>query len=201
VRVALRDTGHGIPDEALQHAFEPFFTTKEAGKGSGLGLSQVYGFVAQSGGEATIDTGVGKGTTLNLYFPALEPEAPPAQSDGRALIVEDDADLREVSAEIFRGLDYEVLTAADSAEAAKILKCVQDLDVMFADATPALGPHILELARMARERCPQARIILTSGYPLPPWSNDQALLDGVAFIRKPFRWTELLEKVRAAKKT
>ena len=201
VRVALTDTGHGIPEEALQHAFEPFFTTKEAGKGSGLGLSQVYGFVAQSGGEATIDTGVGKGTTLNLYFPALEPEAPPAQSDGKALIVEDDADLREVTAEIFRGMDYEVLTAADSAEAAEILKRVQDLDVMFADATPALGSQILELARMARERCPQARIILTSGYPLPPWSNDQSLPDGAAFIRKPFRWTELLEKVRAAKKT
>lgn len=211
VRVALADTGHGMTTDAVQHAFEPFFTTKAPGKGSGLGLSQVYGFVTQSGGDVTIDTMLDKGTTVNLYFPALSPEpvehraAEPPQPElphspsGKVLIVEDNPDVMEVSVEIFRGLDFEVLTAPNGLAAIDILKSTRDIDVLFTDVVMPMGMNGIELARFTRKLCPDIHIILASGYPVPVLAADYGALDEFAFIGKPFRWTELLEQVQMVK--
>lgn len=212
VHVAMTDTGHGMTSEAMQHAFEPFFTTKEAGKGSGLGLSQVYGFVTQSGGDVVIETELGKGTTINLYFPSVESDteeqgtAEPAATlteqsrTGKVLIVEDNPDVMEVSVEIFRGLDFEVLTASNGMEAIDLLKRTRDIDVLFTDVVMPMGMNGIELARFTRKLCPEVHIILASGYPIPVLAADYGALDEFAFIGKPFRWTELLEQVRQVKK-
>lgn len=212
VHVAISDTGHGMTDEAVQHAFEPFFTTKDAGKGSGLGLSQVYGFVAQSGGDVTIDTVLGKGTTINLYFPAIAPESiedVPAEPDSlvverphasKVLIVEDNPDVMEVSIEIFRGLDFEVLTASNGMEAIDMLKNTRDIDILFTDVVMPMGMNGIELARYTRKLCPDIHIILASGYPVPVLAADYGALDEFSFIGKPFRWTELLDQIRVARK-
>lgn len=208
VRVALSDTGHGMTSEAVQHAFEPFFTTKAPGKGSGLGLSQVYGFVTQSGGDVTIDTELGKGTTVNLFFPALSPEpvtagvtetitpALPRVHSGRVLIVEDNPDVMEVSIEIFRGLEFDVLTAPNGMAAIDILKRTRDIDVLFTDVVMPMGMNGIELARFTRKLLPDIHIILASGYPVPVLAADYGALDEFAFIGKPYRWTELLEQVQ-----
>lgn len=212
VRVALSDTGHGMTNEAVQHAFEPFFTTKAPGKGSGLGLSQVYGFVAQSGGDVTIDTALGDGTTVTLYFPAVAADVEESSEEtttapveprlhaGKVLIVEDNPDVMEVSVEIFRGLDFEVLTASNGMAAIDMLKRTRDIDVLFTDVVMPMGMNGIELARFTRKLCPDIHIILASGYPIPVLAADYGALDEFAFIGKPYRWTELLEQVRLVKK-
>jgi len=128
VKIAIADDGEGMAPEVQPRVFEPFFTTKEVGKGSGLGLSQVYGFVAQSGGHVGIDSTPGKGTTVTLYLPAAarpraEVEAAEAEGEatapgpGRILVVEDDPDVLDVTVETLRTMGYEVLTAPDGPSA------------------------------------------------------------------------------------
>src|SRR6185437_14005054 len=112
--VTVHDTGCGMSPEVLRRAIEPFFTTKETGRGTGLGLSQVYGFVNQSGGHMSIDSAVGRGTTVRLLLPAARTTAlrePRKQRAGIVLVVEDDPDVLQSTVEMVRGLGYDVLTA------------------------------------------------------------------------------------------
>lgn len=207
VRLTVRDTGCGMPPEVRERAFEPFFTTKEVGRGTGMGLSQVYGFVAQSGGDVAIESEVGHGTAIRLYLPAIAGTADASESlddvksvngarKERVLIVEDEPDVLDISVELFRSMGYEVVTAGNSMDAIDILKRMRDIDVLFADIVMPKGMHGIELARFTRKLCPGIKIILASGYPLPAIAERHGDLDGMDFVSKPYRWTELLQKLR-----
>jgi PAS domain S-box-containing protein len=201
--VTVGDSGIGMPPDLAHRAIEPFFTTKHGGVSSGLGLSQAYGFVTQSGGGMTIDSEVGKGTTVTLYFPLAAPasgETPvreKAAASGKVLIVEDDQDVLDLATRIFQSLGFEVLTAGNGLDGVAILERVRDIDVLFTDVVMPMGMSGIELARFTRKVCPDVRILLASGYPVQVLTAEYGELDDFAFIGKPFRWTELLDKIRA----
>ena len=206
VRVSVTDTGTGMTPEVAARAFEPFFTTKEIGKGTGLGLSQVYGFITQSGGDVLLESDVGTGTTVAIYLPAMAGATDDADTEANAdtdaaidtvLIVEDEPDVMEVAAELFRSIGYEVLTAGNGHDAIDILKRRSDIDVLFTDVMMPNGMSGIELARFAREHCPGVKVILASGYPLPALKAQHGSLDDFAFMSKPYRLSELAKKLRA----
>ncbi|MEN3366866.1 MAG: hypothetical protein V7606_4140 [Burkholderiales bacterium] len=206
VRVNVTDTGTGMPAEVMARAFEPFYTTKEIGKGTGLGLSQVYGFIAQSGGEIVLESKVGRGTTVSIYLPSIPGEADEADRDANAdsrtgtdtvLIVEDEPDLMEVAAELFRSIGYEVLTAGNGHDAIDILKRRRDINLLFTDVMMPNGMSGIELARFTRKLCPDVKVILSSGYPLPALKAEHGNLDEFAFMIKPYRLSDLAKKIRA----
>jgi CheY-like chemotaxis protein len=174
VMVAVADTGTGMPPEVVQRAFEPFFTTKEAGKGSGLGLSQVYGFVKQSGGHVVAESEPGAGTTIRLYLPrsdgavaATEPGgAAPAEVQGseRVLLIDDDAAILETTAGLLEELGYRVVRARDGREALSRLEAGETVDLVFSDIVLPGGMSGLQVAAAVSERWPRVRILLTTGY-------------------------------------
>ena len=197
----------------MARAFEPFFTTKEVGKGSGLGLSQVYGFVTQSGGHVAIDSKPGAGTTVTLYLPAVSPaaaglrigqsDAKSAPMPGRILVVEDDPEVLDVTVEMLRGFGYEVLTAPDGPSALAVLRRDAEIDVLFTDIVMPRGMNGVELAREARRLRPNVRVLLASGYPAAVLAADHGASDDgeFAFLGKPYRRAELADKLRALQET
>ncbi|WP_262031594.1 PAS domain-containing sensor histidine kinase [Microvirga sp. Mcv34] len=207
VSIAVQDTGTGMAPDVVSRVFEPFFTTKEIGKGTGLGLSQVYGFVTQSGGHIKVDSAPDQGTRVTMLLPAQEsgedtPEEngdetdrPVRDSAGTVLIVEDEPAVREVASDIFDSLGYDVVTASDANEALRILDANTSIDVLFSDVIMPNGMNGVELSRKAREMRPDLRILLASGYPMSALPSE-GLGAGVSFISKPYRWTELAEKLR-----
>jgi PAS domain S-box-containing protein len=204
VRVAVADTGCGMPPEVVARALEPFFTTKEVGKGTGLGLSQVYGFIVQSGGEIVLKSEVGKGTTASLYLPISGPDD--AQGEGRAttesrsetvLIVEDEPDLMDAAAALFQSIGYEVVTAPNAAEAMRRLEHSADVDLLFTDVVMPDGINGVELARAVRARWPHIKSILASGYALRVLEDKHGALDEFAFVNKPYRLSEIAKLIRA----
>ncbi|SMP61194.1 hybrid sensor histidine kinase/response regulator [Noviherbaspirillum suwonense] len=200
VLVSVADTGSGMAPEVAARAFEPFFTTKEIGKGTGLGLSQVYGFIAQSGGSATVASTQGKGTTVNLYLPALaeSAEASADQHAGadKALVVDDEPDVLELAAALCRSIGYEVYTASNGQNALEILEREKDISVLFSDVMMPDGMNGIELAQLARERFPKVKILLASGYPLPALKAQNISVGEFAFMNKPYRLAELARKLR-----
>jgi len=209
VTVAVADTGEGMAPEVVSRVFEPFFTTKEVGKGSGLGLSQVYGFVTQSGGHVAIDSKPGAGTTVTLYLPAApavaagrsasDPHATITPPVGRILIVEDDPEVLDVTVEMLRALGWEVLTAPDAPSGLSVLRRDADIDVLFSDIVMPRGMNGVELAREARRLRPELRVLLASGYPASALPGGTAgSEDGeFPFLSKPYRASELAQKLRA----
>jgi signal transduction histidine kinase len=167
VLIEVRDTGAGMAPEVSERVFEPFFTTKDVGKGSGLGLSQVYGFVNQSNGQVSVVSALGKGTTFRLRLPlakgVLDRPAEvaagvePVGGNERLLLVEDEPTVRELSVEMLRSLGYQVLTAANAAEAQVILEQDPDIDLLFSDVVMPGGVSGVGLARAARELRPTCR--------------------------------------------
>jgi PAS domain S-box-containing protein len=199
VRLSVTDTGSGMSAEVRERAFEPFFTTKETGKGTGLGLSQVYGFIAQSGGGVTIDTEEGRGTTINLFLPALGDSVPQvamqrAQREERVLIVEDDPLVMESARELFQSMGYAILQASDGAAALRALQRESEVDVLFSDVMMPNGMSGLELAREVRQRYPAIKIILASGFPQPAMQGTG--LDDFSFVGKPYRLADLARQLR-----
>jgi PAS domain S-box-containing protein len=203
VVVAVCDTGHGMPPEVIERVFEPFFTTKDVGRGSGLGLSQVYGFVRQSGGHVTIDSAVDQGTMIRLYLPPADgvPEtaAPPApghaaapRGAGIVLVVEDDPDVLTLAVSMLRELGYEVLTAADGPSALDVL-AREPVHLVFSDVVMPRRMSGVELAREAVSRHPGLKVLLTSGYAN---TAEPAPASGIAFIRKPYRSRDLAEQLK-----
>jgi CheY-like chemotaxis protein len=207
VSIMVGDSGPGMSEDVRARVFEPFFTTKEVGKGTGLGLSQVYGFVTQSGGHVHLDTEPGKGTRVQLLLPAKggdEDHAgegdenlsqPMRNTLGVVLIVEDEPDVLDIAEQIFESLGYDVFSAPNAAAALQVLRDEEAVDVLFSDIVMPGGMNGVELAREARRMRPGLKILLASGYPMSALS-DKDLAD-VSFISKPYRWTELDEKLRA----
>jgi PAS domain S-box-containing protein len=205
VMIGVTDTGGGIGPAVLARVFEPFFTTKEVGKGSGLGLSMVYGFVRQSGGHIRIYSEVGHGTTVRLYLPrAAEggPQAPAAPQESATgtetiLLVEDDALVREVAARQIRGLGYEVVEAGDGAAALKLVEGGVEFDLLLTDVVMPGGMNGRELAEEVRKLRPAVKVLYTSGYPESVIVHQGTLDPGVVLLAKPYRRSELARKIRA----
>jgi len=203
VVIEVRDTGIGMSADVRDRVFEPFFTTKEVGKGSGLGLSQVYGFVRQSEGEVRVHSTVGQGTTFSLRLPATAeaaeraaPEAPPAVVEGgheRILVVEDDPTVLTLTVDMLSGLGYQVATATNAADALKIIQSEAEIDVLFSDVVMPGGVSGVSLARTARELRPGLRVLLTSGF-----VGEGAVLETAEFplLDKPYETSLLAAKLR-----
>lgn len=195
VALHVTDTGTGIAPDVLSKVFDPFFTTKAVGKGSGLGLSQVYGFVHQSGGTVTIDSELGKGTTVTLYLPrghemaegSLPEEAATERAEGGAvLLVEDNPEVAQVSISMLEALGYQVRTAGD-ANAALELLAVETFDLVISDIVMAGQMDGLALARTIREQQPTVPILLVTGYSQAV--NEAS--DEFVVLRKPYKLAEL----------
>jgi PAS domain S-box-containing protein len=192
VSISVSDEGIGMVPEVAGKAFEPFFTTKEIGKGSGLGLSQVYGFVTQSGGKVDIDSVPGVGTTVSLWLPIYEM----ANDDSshrklKILMVDDDENILEVVEETLRDMGFDVLAARRGAEALEMLQQHDDIDVLFTDVAMPGNLSGVELARRARETHPQLMILLASGYASSSLPDLPARCE---FVSKPYRVTDLSRK-------
>ncbi|MEW5686115.1 MAG: response regulator [Pseudomonadota bacterium] len=174
VCIEVRDTGVGMAEDVRSRVFEPFFTTKEVGKGSGLGLSQVYGFVRQSDGEVRLESAPGEGTVFQLLLPAsnAKAEAPRRESGPqeivggteRILLVEDDPTVLALTLDVLSGMGYQVQTATHAAEALEQLRADPAIDLLFTDVVMPGGVSGLNLARSARELRSELRVLLTSGF-------------------------------------
>ena len=210
VMIAVSDSGSGMTPAVLARAFDPFFTTKEVGKGSGLGLSQVYGFAKTAGGHVTIYSELGIGTTVKLYLPQssnrpilrqAETETTSSHADsgrGTILLVEDDEDVLAVTAESLKELGYRVVTAADAARALEILRGHQPIDLLFSDVIIPGGTNGAQLAVTARRVRPELKVLLTSGYTAAALSLEHGLPDNLNVVGKPYQRDELAQKLRLA---
>ena len=206
VMIAVSDTGVGMPPDVIARAFEPFFTTKGEGQGTGLGLSQVYGFVKQSGGHVKIYSELGEGTTVKIYLPrtrkaqegAVVSAEPPAQGGNETiLVVEDDADVREAVREMLVDLGYAVLEAEHAHGALDVLRGGAHVDLLFSDVVMPGDVHTREMARMAREINPDIKILFTSGYTQNAIVHNGRLDDDVFLLSKPYRKHDLARKLRS----
>ena len=203
VVIDLIDTGIGMSEEVQARAFEPFFTTKDIGRGSGLGLSQAYGFAKQSGGMLTMESAPGKGTRISLHLPKADGEASrigfqqpamrPRESNGCAtvLLVEDDAGVAEFALGMLQDAGYKVRTAANAADALKVLREGGHIDLVFSDIMMPGGMNGAELARVVRGEFPAIFILLTTGYAEAAAQASREF----PLIRKPYGREVLLEKV------
>jgi PAS domain S-box-containing protein len=206
--LAVSDTGTGMTREVADRAFEPFFTTKEVGQGTGLGLSQVYGFVKQSGGHVKIYSEPGQGTTVKLYlprlaagggWPGLEPDqqAPAMAASGeRILLVEDDEDVRGFGADALRELGYRVVEATDGTSALQLFGEEPGIDLLFTDVGLPGQLNGRQLADACRQRRPGLKVLFTTGYARNAITHHGRLDPGVELIAKPFTSAALAAKVR-----
>ncbi len=209
VRLAVSDTGTGMPASVRERAFEPFFTTKEQGRGTGLGLSMIYGFAKQSGGQATIDSVEGKGTTVTIYLPRhrVEPvrlgevDADAALPGGGQVIlaVEDDERVRKLTVTRLTQLGYTVLAAASGAEALELLKS-KAVDLLFTDVVMPGGMSGYELRQQVRSLYPQMPVLLTSGYAEELAGNQVKPDVDLKILRKPYRMADLASAIDDALK-
>ena len=194
--VALRvsDTGEGMSRDVMERVFEPFFTTKSYGEGTGLGLSQVFGFAKQIGGAVTVESELGKGSTLTLYLPvsrgALAPDAKIESGHfrGRVLLVEDDVFVAELAAGMFNELGFEAVVTHSAKEALERLSGEQRPTLVFTDIVMPGGISGIELAQKVRARFPELPVLLTTGY-----SEQVAGNHGFPVLHKPYELSSLAE--------
>jgi CheY-like chemotaxis protein len=210
-RLSVSDTGTGMSPETIERAFEPFFTTKDVGKGTGLGLAQVYAFAQQSGGVASIESQAGVGTTVHIELPraaraetdamaeagarhAAKPTLPPPEGRGRrVLIVEDDDPVASMVGEILKSHGYDWVRAATAREALGTLE-KDAFDLVFSDIVMPGGMSGVDLARELRQRQPELPVLLTTGF------SGKARFEPGEFeiLYKPWRPDELLHAIDAA---
>jgi signal transduction histidine kinase len=205
VQISVTDTGSGMSSELIKKAFDPFFTTKRKGDGTGLGLSQVFGFVKQSGGHVKIYSELGEGTTVKIYLPrfvgeteaALPPRREPLPTgDGRqvVLVVEDEPRVRELSVASLRELGYTVIHAESAVSALRQLDSHPDVDLLFTDIVmPDVNGRAL--ADEAIQRRPELKVLFTTGFTRNAVVHNGVLDAGVNFLQKPFTLEQLAEKV------
>jgi PAS domain S-box-containing protein len=208
VVICVSDTGSGMDEGTLERVFEPFFTTKDVGRGTGLGLSMVYGFVKQSGGHVKIYSEAGQGTSVKLYLPRLigavaEEEAPPEQlvpegtREETILVCEDDDDVRTYSVEVLRELGYRVLEAHDGPSALRLLERQGgEVDLLFTDVVLPSGMMGDQLAEQARAIRPGLKVLFTTGYARNAIVHQGRLDPGVELITKPFAYADLAGRIR-----
>jgi signal transduction histidine kinase/CheY-like chemotaxis protein len=208
VVLTVSDTGIGMDDETLSRIFEPFFTTKKDGKGSGLGLSTVYGIVEQSGGQIEVDSRPGSGTTFRIYFPAVHetveepPEPPPAaenaltSNQGLILFVEDEDSLRQAAVHALREQGYQVLDVRNGIEAVRLCRDLrEELHLLITDVVmPQMDGR--QLAAHISLLRPKTKILYVSGYAKGAILDKGSLEPNAEFLAKPFRLSELIQKVR-----
>ncbi|OCX91864.1 MAG: hybrid sensor histidine kinase/response regulator [Pseudomonas sp. CO183] len=208
VRLTVTDSGTGIPEEVRTRVFDPFFTTKEIGKGSGLGLAQVYGFARQSGGTVWIESECGRGTSVIMLLPrsARVPDQPDGErlaeddssdaSVGTVLLVDDDEEVAALVGEMLEHLGYRVTHAASAANALTALQNGCRVDIVFSDVMMPGGMNGVELAREIRTRDLGVPVLLTSGY--AEAAQQSAAAEGVHVLAKPYRLEELAISLRTA---
>ena len=209
VMLAVTDNGAGMPAEIAERAFEPFFTTKGVGKGTGLGLSMVYGFVKQSGGHIKIYSEVEHGATVKIYLPrSREQESAIVTDYGERieeresgpletiLMVEDDQEVRRPAVSILKSLGYVALEATDARSALEILEQRSEIALLFTDVVLPGGTDGAQLAREARQRYPDLKVLYTSGYTGNAFAQKIVLDEDAEIISKPFRKTSLARKIR-----
>jgi PAS domain S-box-containing protein len=206
VLIAVTDTGEGMSEEVLDRAFEPFFTTKPTGAGTGLGLSMVYGFVKQSGGNIQLDSELGRGATVRVFLPlaeavrdAAEPGRSKAGGDDmpggseKILLVEDDPRLRRVASRRLRSLGYQIIEADNGANALILLAAHPEIAMIFTDFVMPGGMNGNELAEAALAAKPAIKILFTSGYAEPA---ARGKLRAGGWLRKPYTAIELAKRIR-----
>jgi PAS domain S-box-containing protein len=205
VVLSVADTGCGMPPEVLAKVFDPFYTTKEPGKGTGLGMSMVYGFVKQSGGEIRIDSTPGEGTTITIELPRSheQPDSPadvePVAAQGgdeTILVVEDDADVRAAALDLLGGLGYRVLKAANGEQALAILQSGIAIDLLFTDVSMPGRIDSAELVTQAGLLAPDAAVLLTSGQALDHSLLEARMPAGITLLPKPYGLAQLARAVR-----
>ena len=208
--ISITDDGQGMAPEVVEHVFEPFFTTKEVGKGSGLGLSMVYGFVKQANGYITIYSERGLGTTVRIYLPAssCEPvdvteEIAVANEDlprGRVtvLVAEDDPFVRAYAISTLESLGYNVVAAVDGHDALQRLARDDEIALLFSDIVMPGGMSGWELADRAVRLKPGLKVILTSGYALETLASRGRLHPSTVVLNKPYRKADLARRLHAA---
>jgi CheY-like chemotaxis protein len=206
VMLAVADTGTGIAPEDLGRVLEPFFTTKGPGRGSGLGLSMVYGFMKQSGGHMKIYSEVGHGTVVRLYFPrssgaaaptgAAEPGPQEMAANGELiLVVEDNADVRRTAVSQLRDLGYRTIEAANGKEALAKLNGAQDVALVFTDIVMPGGMTGWELGAAVKVTHPDLPVLYTSGFSETSVQDDRAHAHARHFLPKPYRKHDLAQKL------
>lgn len=205
VRLMVSDTGIGMADDVREQAFEPFFTTKPEGQGTGLGLSMVYGFVKQSGGQVQLISETGQGTVIKIYLPrafaagAVESgrfSGPVAGGSETILVAEDDPDVRRTTVDMLTHLGYRVLEAEDASSALALLQAGHVVDLLFTDVIMPGELSSIELARRAKQILPNLLVLFTSGYTNDALIRDGRLEQGVNLLSKPFHHDELARRIR-----
>jgi signal transduction histidine kinase len=207
VSISISDTGDGMNADTMARAFEPFFTTKPVGRGTGLGLSQVYGFVKQSGGHVKLYSEPGQGTTVRIYLPRWEGDVetveqqqdtpvPEGEREETILVVEDDDDVRAFSVESLRELGYRVIEAHDGAAALRLLERQPRIDLLFTDVVLPGGLTGAQVAAQARAMRSDLKVLFTTGYARNAIVHHGRLDKGVRLLTKPFSFKDLAAKVR-----
>jgi signal transduction histidine kinase/ActR/RegA family two-component response regulator len=209
--ITITDTGSGMGKDVVAKAFDPFFTTKDIGHGTGLGLSQVYGFVKQSGGHVWIISEPGKGTSVRLYLrrhtalahvageagdDAVPDPVPRADGSEMILVVDDEDDVRVATVEILRDLGYDVIEAPDGQVALRRLVQVPGIRLLLTDVGLPGGMDGVRLAETARHRHPDLPVIFTTGYAREAFAANRPLTAGAEILRKPFTGADLARKLR-----
>lgn len=209
VQLSVSDTGTGMAPEIRDRVFEPFFTTKESGRGTGLGLSMVYGFAKQSNGHVTIHSAPGTGTTVNLYLPRNDAatkiaEPVPAKAFDKTLkgelilVVEDDDRVRQLTLTRLKELGYEVLEAANGPEALTILEGARSVDLVFTDLVMPGGMSGYDLCEQIRKRDYNVKLLLTSGYAEESTRPDKLKWEHLSILSKPYRQADLARRIKQA---
>jgi signal transduction histidine kinase len=208
VVVAVSDRGIGMSAEVTARAFDPFFTTKDVGRGTGMGLSQVFGAVRNVGGQARIYSEPGIGTTVKLYLPKATGQARPTMSEVTmlpvrearggevVLVVEDDPGVLQLAVEGLSDLGYAVLTATHAAEALDIVRGGHRIDVLFSDVIMPGGMNGAQLAVEARRIRPALKVLLTSGYTASALTLQHGMPENLELLGKPYRREDLADKLR-----
>lgn len=207
-RITVSDTGQGMSRETLEHVFEPFFTTKPRGKGTGLGLAMVYGFVKQSGGTVRIYSELGHGTTVSFYLPLAEgtlspttaaaASTPQATTGGTVLVVDDEVDLLEIAAAYLEEMGYRVFLATDGARALEVLAREPGIELLLTDVIMPGGMNGVELARKVRQLKPGVKIVYSSGFPSDALAERSGTQVDGPLLYKPYQRNDFAAAIRRA---
>ena len=207
-RVTVSDTGQGMSRETLQRVFEPFFTTKPRGKGTGLGLAMVYGFVKQSGGIVRIYSELGQGTSVSFYLPLAEGIPLPAlavaeknlqaKAGGTVLVVDDEVDLLEVAVAYAEEMGYRVLHATDGASALAVVAREPGIELLVTDIIMPGGMNGVELANKVRQLIPGIKVIYSSGFPSDALNERSGTKVDGPLLSKPYHRNEFVATIRRA---